>query len=65
MTTVNGINVDDLKGYIEGIRQDGSKADRDPVVVAHWEGVSRARVETDGRKGFYLGGDDDLLEGDR
>lgn len=60
MTTVNGINVEELNGYIEGIRQDRSVADRDPVVVAHWEGASRARVETDGRKGFYLGGDDDF-----
>lgn len=60
MTTVNGINVEDLKGYVDRIRQDRSVADRDPVVVAHWEGASRARVETDGRKGFYLGGDDDF-----
>lgn len=60
MTTVNGINVEELNGYIEGIRQDRSVADRDPVVVAHWEGASRARVETDRRKGFYLGGDDDF-----
>ncbi len=60
MTTVNGIDVEGLKGYIEGIRKDRSKADRHPLVVAHWEGESRARVETDGRKGFYIGGDDDL-----
>lgn len=60
MTTVNGINVEDLKGYVDRIRQDRSVADRDPLVVAHWEGASRARVETDGRKGFYLGGDEDF-----
>ena len=60
MTTVNGMDVEGLKGYIEGIRQDRSKADRHPVVVAHWEGNSRARVEAEGRKGFYLGGDDDF-----
>ncbi len=29
-------------------------------MVAHWEGKSRARIEADERKGFYLGGDDDL-----
>lgn len=60
MTTVNGMDVEGLNEYIEGIRQDRSKADRHPLVVAHWEGESRARVETDGRKGFYLGGDDDF-----
>lgn len=60
MTTVNGIDVEGLKSYIEGVRQDRSKADRHPLVVAHWEGKSRARIETDGRKGFYLGGDDDF-----
>lgn len=60
MTTVNGIDVEGLRDYVEGIRRDPSKADRDPVVVAHWEGKGRARVETDGRKGFYLGGDEDL-----
>lgn len=60
MTTVNGINVEDLKAYVDRIRQDRSVADRDPVVVAHWEGGSRARVEMEGRTGFHLGGDDDL-----
>lgn len=60
MTTVNGIDVENLKAYVEGIRQDRSVADRDPVVVAHWEGGSRARLEMEGRTGFHLGGDDDL-----
>lgn len=60
MTTVNGIDVEELTGYIEDVRQDRSKADRNPLVVAHWEGQSRARVETEGREGFYLGGDNDL-----
>lgn len=60
MTTVNGMNVEDLNGYVDRIRRDRSVADRDPVVVAHWEGKGRARVEADGRKGFYLGGDDDF-----
>ncbi|HJR46300.1 MAG TPA: OsmC family protein [Actinomycetota bacterium] len=60
MTIVNGMNVEDLKSYVESIRRDRSVADRNPVVTAHWEGKSRARVEADGRKGFYLGGDDDF-----
>ena len=60
MTTVNGIDVENLKAYVESIRQDRSVADRNPVVIAHWEGKSRARVDADGRKSFYLGGDDDM-----
>lgn len=60
MTSVNGIDVEGLESYIEAIGEDRSKGDRDPVVVAHWEGKGRARVESDGCKGFYLGGDDDF-----
>ena len=60
MTSLNGIDVADLEGYVESIRQDRSVADRDPVVVAHWEGSTRSRVETDGRKSFYLGSDDEF-----
>lgn len=60
MTAVNGMDVEGLKAYVESIRQDRSMADRSPVVTAYWEGESRARVETDGRKGFFLGGGEDL-----
>ena len=60
MTTLNGIDVNSLEAYVESIRQDRSVANRKPVVTAHWEGNTRARVETDGRKNFYLGGDDDF-----
>lgn len=60
MTTLNGYEVERVNGYVERIRQDRSVADRDPVVVAHWEGASRARIETDRRKGFHLGGDDEF-----
>ncbi len=60
MTAVNGIDVEDLQGYVDRIRHDRSVADRDPTVVAHWEGTTRARVETDGRKSLYLGGDDEF-----
>jgi hypothetical protein len=55
---LNGIDVEGLKGYVESLRNDPSKADRDPVVVAHWEGDSRSRIEMDGRKSLYVGGDD-------
>jgi hypothetical protein len=40
---LNGIDVEGLKGYVESLRNDPSKADRDPVVVAHWEGGSRSQ----------------------
>lgn len=60
MTTLNGIDVEDLKGYVESIREDRSVADRNPVVTAHWEGETRARVEANGSESFYLGGDDDF-----
>lgn len=55
---LNGIDVEGLKGYVESLRNDPSKADRDPVVVAHWEGDSRSRIEMDERKSLYVGGDD-------
>lgn len=46
---------------IEELRRESpgrsSKADRDPVVVAHWEGDSRSRIEMDGGKSLYVGGD--------
>ena len=60
MPVLNGMDVDELKSYVDSIRQDRSVADRNPVVSAHWEDKSRARVEADGRKSFYLGGDDDF-----
>ncbi|HZJ51625.1 MAG TPA: OsmC family protein [Actinomycetota bacterium] len=60
MTAVNGIDVPNLKTYIEGVREDRSRADRGPTVVATWQGVTRAALEMDGRKGLHIGGDDEL-----
>lgn len=60
MVTINGIDVDEFAAYVAGVRNDRSLADRDPLVVAHWDGASRARVEIEGRTGFHLGGDDDF-----
>ncbi len=60
MTELNGMNVESLKNYVEGVRSDPSKGDRAPVVVAHWEGRGRARVESDGRKSLNVGGDDEF-----
>jgi uncharacterized OsmC-like protein len=60
MTTVNGMDVESLNGYVDQIRQDRSVADRNLVAVAHWEGDARSRVEGDGRKSLSLGGSDDF-----
>jgi uncharacterized OsmC-like protein len=59
MTTLNGNNVAELNQFIEAARRDPTRAERNPKVVAHWVGGSRARVECDG-KVIYIGGDDEL-----
>ena len=41
---INGIDVDELRGYIESCRLDTSAADRNPTVSARWVGGSRAEV---------------------
>lgn len=57
---INGVDVDELRGYIEAVDEDSAKADRDPVVVAHWLGGTRAEVAAAaGGPAMYLGGDDD------
>jgi uncharacterized OsmC-like protein len=60
MTTINGMDVESLKGYVDRIRQDRTVADRNFVAVAHWEGETRSRVEVDGRKSLSLGGNDEF-----
>lgn len=60
MTTVNGINVENLNDYVDRIRQDRSVADRNFLAVAHWEGETRSRVDVDGRKSLSLGGNDEF-----
>lgn len=61
MVRMNGIDVDEFAAYVDGVRTDPTLADRDPLVVAHWDGDgARARVEIEGRTGFHLGGDDDF-----
>ncbi|MQB01838.1 MAG: hypothetical protein GEU78_16425 [Actinobacteria bacterium] len=57
---LNGMDVEDLKAYVEGVRNDPTQADRDPVVIAHWEGGGSSRVEMDGRKSLNVGGDDEF-----
>ncbi len=57
---LNGMDVDGVKSSVEAVRKDPTKADRDPIVVAHWEGASSARVEMEGRKSLNVGGDDEF-----
>jgi len=56
---INGINVAELLEFKNICKQDPSKADRDPVLVAHWVGGSRSRVEFQD-KVVHLGGDDEF-----
>jgi len=59
VTEINGVNVDELLEFKNTCKIDPSKADRDPVLVAHWVGGSRSRVEFKD-KVVHLGGDDEL-----
>ena len=56
---INGVNVTEMLEFKNLCRQDPAKADRDPVVVAHWVGGSRSRVEFKDRV-VHIGGDDEL-----
>jgi len=57
---VNGIDTGVLRGYIDAVAADETRADRDPVVIARWLGGTRAEVvSTLGGPPVYMGGDDD------
>jgi uncharacterized OsmC-like protein len=57
---LNGMNVDELREYIDAVTADAARADRDPTVVARWVGGTRAEVvSTIGGPPVYMGGDDD------
>jgi uncharacterized OsmC-like protein len=56
---INGVNVAEMLEYKNHCKQDPTKADHNPVLVAHWVGGSRSRVEFKD-KVVHLGGDDDL-----
>lgn len=56
---INGVNVAEMLEYKNHCEQDPTRADRNPVLVAHWVGGSRSRVEFED-KVVHLGGDDDL-----
>jgi uncharacterized OsmC-like protein len=57
---LNGMDVDELRGYIDSVTADSAQADRDPTVIARWVGGTRAEVvSTLGGPPVYMGGDDD------
>ncbi|HLB45256.1 MAG TPA: OsmC family protein [Candidatus Limnocylindrales bacterium] len=57
---VNGVDVGELREYIEAVAADVTRADRNPVVVATWVGGTRAQVMSAlGGPPVYMGGDDD------
>ena len=55
---VNGINVPEMRQYIEECDRDPKQAERNPKVTAKWVAGPQAEVELRGRK-FQIGGDDD------
>ena len=57
---LNGLDVDELRAYIDSVTADTAQADRDPTVVARWVGGTRAEVvSTLGGPPVYMGGDED------
>ena len=59
VTEINGVNVAEMLEYKNHCKQDPTKAERNPALVAHWVGGSRSRVEFKNMV-VYLGGDDEL-----
>jgi uncharacterized OsmC-like protein len=56
---LNGVPVAALNNFIETVRKDASRAERNPQLVAHWVGGSRSRVEFKNIV-TYIGGDGEL-----
>jgi len=58
--TINGVDVGELRDYIDAVKADETQADRNPTVVAQWVGGTRAEVTSAlGGPPTYIGGDDD------
>lgn len=55
---LNGYDAAGLRAYVDGVRRDPAKAERNPALTATWVGGSRARVELGG-KVVHIGGDDE------
>ena len=58
--SINGVQVGELLEFKNICAQHPEKADRNPALVAHWEGGSRSRVEFKGMTMMHLGGDDEF-----
>ena len=56
VSEINGVNVPELLEFKNICAQHPDKADRNPALIAHWEGGSRSRVEFKGVT-VHLGGD--------
>ena len=59
ITPINGVEVGELLEFKNICAQRPEKAERNPALVAHWEGGSRSRVEFKGVT-VHLGGDGEL-----
>ena len=53
-TTVNGIDVDALRGLVEGVRKDPASGKTHWRVATTWQGQARSRAEV---AGFTIGGE--------
>ena len=51
---VNGINVDDLRALIEGVKRDRAKGQTSWRVTTAWQGQTRSRTQVEG---FEIGGE--------
>lgn len=58
-TEVNGIDAGELRAYSAQAAEDPSVADRDPAVVARWDGGTRSRIEYDGETIAHMNGDEE------
>jgi uncharacterized OsmC-like protein len=56
---INGVNVPALLEFKNICAQNPENADRNPALVAYWEGSSRSRVEFKGMT-VHIGGDDEF-----
>jgi uncharacterized OsmC-like protein len=57
---INGVDAAELREYIDSVKSDPARADREPSVIARWVGGTRAEVVSSlGGPPVYMGGDDD------
>ena len=54
---LNGLDIAELGQYIDAVKADTAKADRNPDVIARWVGGTRAEVTSAlGGPPVYIGG---------